>query len=415
MKHTRKLCIAPGEIWAVAASDSALRSEWCARFARDLDGPDDVAILNFAQQAETAQKTGWPQARYYETGGETVEEFLSFNSTYDVIPFEVGARYPETRKAYRRRLDGIMRLLDLRKFAKHQVISLSNGETRRLLLASALAKRPKMLVLDDPAAGLDSRQRAKLRDIVAALAKRGLHVIFAYRHADELPPGVARWLKMDSRGNLRVSSSEFKLKARNPESGPKNRILGKGNKRRGLSSASKAQPVVEINNLNLTLGGRQLFKGFSWTVRKGERWILHGENGSGKTTLFALITGDSPFAYAADMKVFGIPRDTGTELARIRRRIGIVSPEMQAYLGENPETLLERALDRRHDLLLLDEPFMNLNAHDARRLGRRIAAYLRAHKDVTAILICHRRDEAPPCFDRELGLGEALPAAPMQD
>ena len=149
MKHTRKLCIAPGEIWAVAASDSALRSEWCARFARDLDGPDDVAILNFAQQAETAQKTGWPQARYYETGGETVEEFLSFNSTYDVIPFEVGARYPETRKAYRRRLDGIMRLLDLRRFAKHQVISLYNGETRRLLLASALAKRPKMLVLDD--------------------------------------------------------------------------------------------------------------------------------------------------------------------------------------------------------------------------------------------------------------------------
>ena len=415
MKHARNLCVAPGEIWAVTASDSALSSELGARLARAFDGADGVAILNFAQQSEAAQKTGWPQARYYETEGETVEEFLSFNSTYDVIPFEVGARYPETRKAYKRRINCIMRLLNLRKFAKHQVISLSNGETRRLLLASALAKRPKVLVLDDPAAGLDSRQRAKLRDIVAALAKRGLHVIFAYRHVDELPQGVARWLKMDSRGDFRVSNSAFKLQTRSPESGTRNWKQETGNRRRGRPSASKAQPVVEISNLNLKLGGRQLFKGFSWTVRKGERWILHGENGSGKTTLFALITGDSPFAYAADMKVFGIPRDTGTELARVRRRIGIVSPEMQAYLGENPEALLDRALDRRHDLLLLDEPFMNLSANDARRLGRRIAAYLRAHRDVTAILICHRRDEAPPCFDRELGLDEVLPAATRQD
>ena len=376
----------------MAASDSALRSEWCARFARDGDGADDVAILNFAQQAEEAQRTGWPQARYYECEGRTVEEFLSFNSIYEVNPFEVGARYPETRKAYRRRIDGIMRLLDLRRFAKHSVISLSNGETRRLLLAGALAKRPKMLVLDDPAAGLDSRQREKLRDIVAALAKRGLHVIFAYRHADELPPGIARWLKMDSRGRLSACAP--------PKTEVRKSAIG-----RIRSSASKTPPVIEIRNLDLELGGRQLFRRFSWTVRKGERWILHGENGSGKTTLFALITGDSPFAYAADVKVFGVPRETGTELARIRRRIGIVSPEMQAYLGESPETLLNRALDRRHDLLLLDEPFMNLDAQSARRFGRRIEAHLRANRDVTAILVCHRRDEAPSCFDRTIELG----------
>lgn len=369
-----------------------MRSEWCARFARDGDGEDDVAILNFAQQAEEAQRTGWPQARYYECEGRTVEEFLSFNSIYEVNPFEVGARYPETRKAYRRRIDGIMRLLDLRRFAKHHVISLSNGETRRLLLAGALAKRPKVLVLDDPAAGLDSRQRAKLRDIVAALAKRGLHVIFAYRHADELPPGIARWLRMDSRGRLSACTP--------PKTEARKSAIG-----RIRSSASKAPPVIEIKNLDLELGGRQLFRRFSWTVRKGERWILHGENGSGKTTLFALITGDSPFAYAADVKVFGVPRETGTELARIRRRIGIVSPEMQAYLGENPETLLNRALDRRHDLLLLDEPFMNLDAQSARRFGRRIEAHLRANRDVAAVLICHRRDEAPPCFDRTIELG----------
>jgi ABC-type polar amino acid transport system ATPase subunit len=100
-----------------------------------------------------------------------VAEFLSFNAVYEVIPFAIGVRYPETRKAYRQRLAFIVRLLNLQKLKDHQVIALSNGETRRVLLARALAKKPKLLVLDDPTAGLDTHQCAKLRDVVAALAK----------------------------------------------------------------------------------------------------------------------------------------------------------------------------------------------------------------------------------------------------
>ena len=68
---------------------------------------------------------------------------------------------------------------------------------------------------------------------------------------------------------------------------------------------------------------RKLFDNFSWTIRQGERWVLRGPNGSGKTTLMALITGDSPLAYANDVKVFGQPREPGHELHAIRRRIGL--------------------------------------------------------------------------------------------
>ena len=197
-----RYAIAPGEIWAVTGPDPARRSEWCAQIARDEAIEDDVALLNFAQHAEEAQRTGWPQARYYGEEGSSVAEFLSFNAIYEVNPFEVGARYPETRKAYRKRLETLLRLLDLRKLADHPVMALSNGETRRLLLARALAKRPKLLVLDDPAGGLDARQRAKLKDVVTALAKRGLAIIFACRHSDEVPPGVTKWLKIARNGKV---------------------------------------------------------------------------------------------------------------------------------------------------------------------------------------------------------------------
>ena len=384
--------ISPGEIWAVTGTDSAVRSAWCARVVRDEELAGETALLSFAQQAEEDGRTGWPQARYYDEAGRTVAEFLSFDAIYEVNPYEVGARYPETRRAYRERLNALMALLDLQMFRDRPVIALSNGETRRVLLARALARGPKLLVLDDPAAGLDPRQQTQLKHVLATLAKNGLSIVFACRHADEVPPGATKWLTIGRNGRVRAIAA------------PKTAKPAWQNVASARHPRSDAQPVVEIRNLNLAVGGRQLFNGLSWTVRQGERWILRGENGSGKTTLFALITGDSPLAYAVDIRVFGIPRETGTELAKIRRRIGVASPEMQAYLGFSPDELLARALQDRHDLLLLDEPFTNLDARAARRAAHRIEAYLRRHRDITAILICHRQDEVPRLFDRELNL-----------
>ena len=389
--------IRPGEIWAVTGSDPAGRSAWCARITQDEETADETALLSFAQHADEAQKTGWPQARYYGDAGKTVADLLSFNAVYEVNPFEIGAHYPETRKAYRQRQAFIMRLLDLRKLKDHQVIALSNGEMRRALLARALAKNPKLLVLDDPAGGLDAHQRTKLRDIVAALAKRGLSIIFAYRHEDELPPSVTKWLRVGANGKVSVRKSP--LSNPKPQT-PPNADMG----RHPATLRNSATPIIEIRDLTITIGERRLFSHLSWTICKGERWVLRGENGSGKTTLFALITGDSPLAYTADIKVFGIPRETGTELAKIRRRIGMVSPEMQAYLGFGPEELLDHALHTKHDLLLLDEPFMNLDARAARRAARRIESHLRTHPEVTAILICHRQDEIPCIFSHAFDL-----------
>ena len=396
MKISEELEIAPGEIWAVTGPDAEMRTAWCTRLARREDLEDVTALLSFAQHAGEAQRTGWPQARYYEDEGKTVADFLSYDDVWEINPFEVGAKRPETRKAFRARQERILRLLDLRKLLDRLVIALSNGETRRVLLARALAKGPRLLVLDDPAAGMDVKQRAKLKDVVTALAARGMSVIMACRHADELPEGVAKGLEVDRRGAVREAAAKPCATKTDGKSAARKRSVPKTDATR--------PPVVEIRHLDLAYGGRTLFRDFSWTVRQGERWILRGENGSGKTTLMALVTGDSPLAYAADVRVFGIPREVGVQLSEIRRRIGMVSPEMQAYLGKGPEELIEEAVAGDPELLILDEPFMNLDEREAKRASRRIGAYLKAHPQTTAILICHRNDEAPRCFDREMEL-----------
>ena len=71
---------------------------------------------------------------------------------------------------------------------------------------------------------------------------------------------------------------------------------------------------------------------------------------------------------------------------------------------EATEGLLEAALRRRPDLLLLDEPFLNLDARAAARLRRRVGAWLKAHPSCTAICVVHREEDLPPGFDHALSL-----------
>ncbi|MGN0855043.1 MAG: ATP-binding cassette domain-containing protein [Kiritimatiellia bacterium] len=392
--------ISSGEIWAVGGSDAVARGDWCWQVAHDEEVADETALLSFAQHAQEAQRAGgWPAARYYADEGKTVADFLSYEDVYDINPFAVGVRRAEPRRAFKARQRRIMRLLNLRRLQDRPMIALSNGEMRRTLFARALAKGPKILVLDDPAAGLDVKQRGRLKDILTALAARGLAIVVSYRHLDELPAGVTKWLAVDAKGCVKAVAKP------GPAGAAESAAAESGAAARRLPRVRKpGKPVVEIRNLNVVYGARTLFANFSWTVGEGERWILRGENGSGKTTLMALITGDSPLAYAADIRVFGIARAVGSTLAKVRRHIGMVSPEMQACLGKSPFELLDDALRGRPKLLLLDEPFMNMEVSETRTAARKIAAYLKANPKAAAIMICHRRDEAPAWFNRELDL-----------
>ena len=356
----------PGELLALREDRARpLFDKWL----RDENLSGRIAALSFAQHSDMARQAGWLQARWHEDGDLTVSQFLSYNSVWDVNPFEVRAKRPMTRKAFAAIRERTLEMLCLQRLKRRAFIALSNGEMRRVLLARALMKRPEILVLDDPAAGLDPIQREKLKDVILALCRSGMAVAMSYRHPDEIPGADT--------GRRGVAS----LPAM-----------------RNGGSSSVSRPVVEISGLTLALGGRKLFDGFSWTVREGERWVLCGENGSGKSTLLSLVSGDNPFAYACDIKVFGKARGSGVALADVRRRIGMAGAEMQAYLGKSPMELLDEALLPGHDLLLLDEPFMNMSVRELALAKRRLCGYLRHHPDVAAILVSHRKDDIPPLF-----------------
>ena len=361
--------------------------------AEEMEGR--VRLVSFAQQRAAARKGGFLQARYHslvdDAGpGDTVADVLSFNRVFDVNPFEVGKSRRKERRAYAAARRRIVPLFHLSELMDRPFLALSNGETRRVLLARALLADPALLVLDDPCAGLDPDRRDQLKALLDELAAQGMALLVAVRHPDEIPSCADKILPVGGAtfGHGRNRESH-RAKDRQPVPG---------------RAVPPGPPVVELRDIHVAFGRRKLFDGFSWTVRRGERWVLRGPNGSGKTTLLSLITGDNPLAYANDVTVFGIRRGPGAELAQVRRRIGMVSPEQQAYLGLGADELLAAALRKKPDLLLLDEPCLNLDAAAARRLRAHVARYLAAHPSCTAICVAHRPDDVPPGFARKISL-----------
>jgi branched-chain amino acid transport system ATP-binding protein len=69
----------------------------------------------------------------------------------------------------RDRVDQALRNVGLQDRARHEVARLSHGEQRQLELALALASQPRVLLLDEPAAGLSAIERARMADLVRGL------------------------------------------------------------------------------------------------------------------------------------------------------------------------------------------------------------------------------------------------------
>ncbi len=83
-------------------------------------------------------------------------------------------------------IDGLLELVTLDVKRGAQVNSLSRGMKQRLSLARALVHDPKLLILDEPASGLDPRARIELRELLWALQAMGKTIIVSSHILSEL-------------------------------------------------------------------------------------------------------------------------------------------------------------------------------------------------------------------------------------
>ncbi|HKY14875.1 MAG TPA: ABC transporter ATP-binding protein [Microthrixaceae bacterium] len=96
--------------------------------------------------------------------------------------------------------------LGLSGVADRRPESLSNGQRHLVALARALVSRPELLLLDEPAAGLDTSETAQLASIVAELPARGVSVLLV-DHDMGLVLGVCDQVHVLDRGRLLASGT----------------------------------------------------------------------------------------------------------------------------------------------------------------------------------------------------------------
>ena len=82
-------------------------------------------------------------------------------------------------------VDRMLELTDLRDRAGDQVATLSGGNRQRVNIAVGLLGRPEVLLLDEPSAALDPRQRERLWEFILRLAADGTTVLYATHNIQE--------------------------------------------------------------------------------------------------------------------------------------------------------------------------------------------------------------------------------------
>lgn len=94
--------------------------------------------------------------------------------------------YGQTGAAGRERANSLLAQLHLEEFTDRPARVLSRGQRQRLGLARALVHDPQVLLLDEPASGLDPRSRIELRDLLRDLARDDKTVIVSSHILSEL-------------------------------------------------------------------------------------------------------------------------------------------------------------------------------------------------------------------------------------
>jgi ABC-2 type transport system ATP-binding protein len=102
----------------------------------------------------------------------------------DVLIFQAGY-YGIRGKAVAQRADLLLERFDLASKAKQPYIKLSGGMKRRLTLARALIHEPRLVILDEPTAGVDVELRLELWSLLRELNTRGTTIILTTHYLEE--------------------------------------------------------------------------------------------------------------------------------------------------------------------------------------------------------------------------------------
>jgi branched-chain amino acid transport system ATP-binding protein len=198
--------IGAGEIVALIGPNGAGKTTLFNMLGGQLR-PDAGRITLFGRDV-----TGLPPRRLWRLGvGRTFQITATFTSMTlrqnvqaALVSHHRRAWSPWTRakRLYRKEADALLALVGMADLAERAVAGLAYGDLKRLDLAIALAHDPRVLLMDEPTAGMAPGERAHLMDLTVSVSRsRGVAVVFT-EHDMEVVFGHAERVLVMDRGRL---------------------------------------------------------------------------------------------------------------------------------------------------------------------------------------------------------------------
>ena len=207
----------------------------------------------------------------------------------------------------------LLRRLRLEEVRNRVPRELSHAQRKRLALGRALALSPKVLLLDEPAAGLDAVERVELARLLRALAAEGTAVLLV-DHDTDLVLEVCDRVSVLAGGEVLAEGTPDAVRTDERVAAA---YLG------GLAAAPHEQrsapPVadvlLDVRELSAGYHGVDVLRDVSLRVDAGEVVAVLGPNGAGKTTLLSTLAG-SVRPSTGTVRVLGGGLDRPERLAR---------------------------------------------------------------------------------------------------
>ena len=245
-------------------------------------------------------------------------------------------------------------------FGTQSLSHLSEGQAVKLSISNALSHKPKLLVLDEPFAALDTQSQAELNALIQAQAQAGVIVVIAEHQLESIDQHNAKWFQLGDSllpGRYEPSSLFAPRKLA---------VVGR--------DLLLDYSVPKIRDLALPP---------KLQIHQGERIALLGPNGIGKTSLLTQLAADFPSARMVPERVedFFVCQSLAEELARADKVAkapkGLTQLTLeslvavdQGLLNTHPRDLsagtklalaLSMQLSFKPQLLLVDEPVKGLD------------------------------------------------------
>lgn len=353
----------------------------------------------------------------------------------------------------------LIRTMGLKGVERAEAGALSYGGQRLLDMSLALATKPRVLLLDEPLAGLAATERERVGNLIKRISA-DIPVLLVEHDIDRVFQ-IADAVTVMNEGQVLVDGTV--ADARNSRR-VQEVYIGSGThvlSEKHRASAAKDVPLLTLDGVDTFYGKSHILRSVAFDVRENEIVALLGRNGAGKSTVLKTIVGIAPPA-AGSIQLAGeelagkpsavitrrglsyVPQGRGLfagmsvaenmELGRLKRRNGAGtywdeekifaffprikerwrSPADYLSGGEQQMVAVARALTGDTRVLLLDEPFEGLAPAVIEEL---FEAFDKLRHQVAIVIVDHHLDLALALSDRTVVLerGQVIHTGPSQE